>query len=140
MCTSVCLQTIHMRSHQLQNKMSRRVCGHVHLRVPADNTYAISSAPECLYATQSAIVNDKFEGNPHLCGLKKEKSAKKIQSEADAVSSVCDPCPVSVTECAHRHAQDQTHSRSDPAMEARAKPVPMTPLLRPLPRQTHGNG
>ena len=73
--------------------MSGRV-GHVHLRVPADKTYAISSAPECLYSTQPAIVNDKFEGNPHLCGLKKEKSAKKIQSEADAVSSVCDLCPV----------------------------------------------
>ena len=120
--------------------MSRRVCGHVHLRVPADNTYAISSAPECLYATQSAIVNDKFEGNPHLCGLKKQESAKKIQSEAGAVTSVCDPFPVSVTECAHRHVQAQAHSRSAPTQKARAKPVPMTPLLRALPRQTPGNG
>ena len=62
----------------------------------------------------SLTVNNKFEGNPHLCGLKKHETAKKIQSEADAASSVCESCPVSVTECAHRHVQAQAHSRSAP--------------------------
>ena len=95
------------------------------------------SLQEWLYSTQPATVNNEFESSPHMCGLKKHEAAKKIQRETLAVSSACNPCPVSVTECAHKHAQAQAHSCS--ALEAQhgsasGCPVFAGPALCPTPQ------
>ena len=80
----------------------------------------------------SLTVNNKFEGNPHLCGLKKHETAKKFRAKlmrpllsASRALFRSQSARTGMSRLRHTHAVPLLGS----TWEARAKPVLMTPLL-----------